>query len=309
MQRLARLLSVLLPVLSVLVGACESPMTTTEIPVRPAERTEREPVDPAVDSWFRSTPLEAAGTIQPGDSVQVAIQNLPEYTVVREIPPDGTLPLYRAPRHVNALGKTVQQLEAEIAQVYEGRLDAYVTVTMVSAVPRSVYLSGAVRSPQAYSLRPGERLTVLQAIILAGGTLPEANLRGVTIMRFHPELGRVVSSAALDVEAIEVRGDQTDNLAVLPGDVVVVPAAADLQVHVFGHVERPGPLRFYEGMTISRAVTESGGFKKFARTAAIRVVRGGTKTIVYDFTELLAGNVEDMPLQPGDVVYVDEKWI
>lgn len=308
MLRPSLLSSVLLAVLALLVG-CGTSMTTTEIPVteRPVEA--RAEVDPAIDAWFRATPLQASGTIRAGDTVRVSIQNLPDYTVVREIPPDGSLPLYGAPRVVRALGKTVQQLEEEIADVYADRLDAYVTVTIESAAPRTLYVSGAVRAPQAYSLRPGERLTVLQAIVLAGGTTTEANLRAVTIMRYHPELQKIVSSAPLDVERIESRGDQADNLAVLPGDTVVVPAAANLQVHVFGHVERPGPLRYYEGITLSRAVTEAGGFRKFARTAAIRVVRGGTETIVYDFTELLAGRVDDLLLQPGDVIYVDEKWI
>lgn len=310
MHRLLRALMLLLaPAAVAAVTACESPMTTTEIPVAPHTVRERAPVDPEVDAWFRATPLEAAGTIQAGDTVQVEIQNLPEYTVLREIPPDGKLPLYRAPRAAEALGKTPQQLEAEIAEIYAEKVDAYVTVTLVRSAPRTVYLSGAVRTPQAYSLRPGERLSVLQALTLAGGTTPEADVEGVTIMRYHPGLKRIVSSAPLDVARIESRGDQTDNLAVLPGDTVVVPTAANRQVHVFGHVEKPGPLRYYEGMTLSRAVTEAGGFRKFARTAAIRIVRGGTETIEYDFTELLSGRVDDLVLEPGDVIYVDEKWI
>jgi polysaccharide export outer membrane protein len=284
-------------------------MTTKEIPVVSPATEEPHPVDPEVEGWFRDTPLEAAGTIRAGDTIQVSIQNLPEYTVLREIPPDGTLPLYRAPRAANALGKTTQALESEIAEIYADRVDAYVTVSIVTAAPRTLFVSGAVRTPQAYSLRPGERLTVLQAVILAGGPEPEANLANVRIMRFHPDLGRIVSSPALDVDRVKTSGDQSDNLAVLPGDTIVVAAAAHHQIHVFGHVERPGPLRFYEGITLSRAVTETGGFRKFARTSAIRVVRGGNHTIVYDFTELLAGNVEDLVLQPGDVIYVDEQWI
>ncbi len=302
----------LLPVMvtfMLVTSSCGSSMRTSEVPVTQNIQPERQPVDPEIDRWFRATPLEAAGTVRAGDTVQVSIQNLPEYTIVREIPPDGTLPLYRAPRSVKALGKTTQQLEAEIAGVYDGRVDAYVTVTIVGAAPRTLYVAGAVTSPQAYSLRPGERLSLLQAVILAGGALPEADVSHVTIMCYHPELERIVSSAALDVASIETRGDQTDNLAVLPGDTIVVPAAANRQVHVFGLVERPGPLRFYEGMTLSRAVTEAGGFRKFALTAAIRIVRGGDETIVYDFTELLAGTAADFALQPGDVIYVDERWI
>ena len=310
MHRILRALTFtsLLLTLAVAIG-CSSPMRTAEIPVVEGNEELRAPVDPLIDAWFRSTPLAAAGTICAGDVVAVTFQGLGEYAITREIPPDGMLPLYRAPRGVIAVGKTTRDLETEIAEVYEGRLDAYVTVTISQAAPRSIYLSGAIQTPAAYPLRPGQRLSVLQALILAGGVLPEADLAHVTIMRYHPELGRIVSSAPLDVASVQDRGDQTDNLAVLPGDTVVVPAATNRQIYVFGHVERPGPLRFYEGMTLSRAVTESGGFKKFASTSSIRVVRGGTETLVYDFTELLAGNVDDLVLEPGDVIYVDEKWI
>jgi len=291
------------------VAGCGSAMTTHEIPAWEARDDARPPVDPAVERWFRETPLDAAGTFVTGDVINVAFQGLPEYAVTREIPPDGTLPLFRAPRSIDVRGMTAQELEAEIRKTYEGRLDAYVTVTLQTASPRTVYLAGAVNNQHAASLLPGQRLTLLQALTIAGGTTETADRYAVTIMRYHKVLDRVVSSPPLSVASIQDYGDQTDNLVVLPGDTIVVPEDTERQVHLLGHVERPGPLRWYKGLSLSRAITESGGFRKFARTSAIRIVRNGKDTIVFDFTMLLDGEVEELLLEPGDVIYVDEKWI
>jgi polysaccharide export outer membrane protein len=292
-----------------LAGCGSSPMTTHEIPVRNGTDATRPPVDPEVDRWFRETRLEAPGAVVPGDVLRVKFQGLSEYDVEREIPPDGTLPLPGATKIVDVRGMTTQQVEAAVRDVYAGSLDAYVTVTIQTAAPRTVYLAGAVNNQHAAPLRPGERLTLLQALTIAGGTTPTADRYAVTIMRYHPGLGRTVSSAPLNLAAIQDDGDQADNLVVLPGDTVVVPVDTDRQVHILGHVERPGPLRWYRGLSLSRAVTESGGFRKFARTSAIRIVRGGNETIVFDFTKLLDGEVDELILEPGDVIYVDEKWI
>jgi len=311
MSRLFRLLALVsLACGALLASACAGdPLRTPDVGVRSAEPAERAVVEPEIDRWFRATRPSTAGKIQPGDRIRIELQGLSEYTVTREVPPDGRVPLFRASQTVQATGKTVQELETAVAAAYAGTVDAYVTVTLTAAAPRVIYVAGAVRSPQPYDLRPGERLTVLQVLTLAGGPAESADLYSVTIMRLHPERGVVVSSAPLDIESVLSRGDQTDNLVVLPGDTVVVPEARARQVHVLGHVETPGPLRWYAGLTISRAITESGGFRKFARTDAIRIVRGGDETLGFDFTELLSGAVPDFVLEPGDVVYVDEKWI
>ncbi len=311
MSRLTRLFAfVALVCTTVVVCACAGDVLRVPDSVVPGGgRPDRVAVDPAIDAWFRSTRPAAPGTLRAGDRVRVELQGLSEYDVTRDVPHDGALPLFRAAETIHVLGMTLQELEAAVTKAYAGTVDAYVTVSLVAAAPRLVYVAGAVRNPQSYTLRPGERLTVLQVLTLAGGATPEADLYGVTIMRLHSERGDVVSSPPLDIESVQSRGDQTDNLVVLPGDTVVVPEATARQVHVLGHIETPGPLRWYAGLTLSRAVTESGGFRKFARTDAIRIVRGGDKTFVFDFTELLSGAVPDLPLEPGDVVFVDEKWI
>jgi protein involved in polysaccharide export with SLBB domain len=158
-------------------------------------------------------------------------------------------------------------------------------------------------------VRGSDRITLLQAIAMAGGPSNQADLRHVTIRRFHEPSGRVVSSPFLDIDSTIARNDDRDNLVLEPGDTIVVPEGKELRVQVLGHVERPGSVTWTQGMTLSTAITESGGFKRFAKTDKIKVVRNGVEQLIFDFDEMLEGRMKDLELQPGDVVYVDEKWI
>ena len=93
---LRSLVLLLVGVLPLALAHCGSPMQTHEMPPANGTANVRPPVDPAIDRWFRETTLDASGTFVPGDVLSIEFQGLPEYDVVREIPPDGTLPLFRA---------------------------------------------------------------------------------------------------------------------------------------------------------------------------------------------------------------------
>src|SRR5262245_24635656 len=127
----------LIPLLLLAAAACSSG-TDKKVPVPPNLApvvAAREPVDPEVEKWFRAHEPWAGTRIVAGDRITVAVQGRPELAVTRDVPPNGDVPVY-VPNHaenssVNALGKTAQQLEAEIAAVYQRTIfekAPYVTV-------------------------------------------------------------------------------------------------------------------------------------------------------------------------------------
>ncbi len=307
MSTLRASFAVLLLVVLTLAG-CRSrsnePIQQLPPPDVPAARI----VDPAIDAWFRAASHAAEVRFVAGDTLQIDFQGITDYSVIRVIPPDGQVPLVKTPRSAMAIGKTAQELEAEIAAIYEGDLDAYVTVRLAEVAPRVIYVAGAVAAPRQYSLAAGERLNLLQALTLAGGPAATADLANVTITRFHPTAERYESSAPLDYDSI-LRGEQRDNLAVLPGDTVVVPEGADRVVSVFGHVVRPGSVPWRRGLTLSSAIAAAGGFGEFPVLHEIVVIRGGRDRIEFDFTRYLDGEQPDLELGPGDVIYVNERLI
>lgn len=269
------------------------------------------PIDPAVDAFFRDLRASAGRTLIAGDGVKIKAEGV-DFMIAeieRRIPIDGMIPLPKAEQSINALGKTAQEIENAVAHVYTEKYGKpYVTVTVTETAPRYVYVSGEVRAPQRYDIG-GTPLTVLQVITLAGGPSDTASMARVRVQRYYPAAGREVSSAPLNLDAVTASGDQTDNILVAPGDTIVVPKAANLKVHMLGHVESPGAINWYAGLTLSKAVTECGGFKKFAKRVEISVVRANGERIEFDFDEFIKGLLPDLMLEPGDRVFVPEKWI
>lgn len=297
-----------------LAGLAACGTTPSGVPVAPADvevAPERVAVDPEIDAWFRSTTPTSSEQIVAGDVLDIEVQGKPDLGVTRPVPASGLVPIYQTDRTLNVLEMTPTELEKEIADAYRSAhlQNPYVTVTIVQRAPRVVYVAGAVEAEGEYELKGAGGLSVLQAITRAGGKTDDADLYAVTILRYHPGRGVRVSSPPLNIHDAQESGIQIDDLYLLPGDTVTVPDAKTRRIHVLGHVERPGPVAWYEGLTISMAVTECGGFKKFARTNKIAVVRLGHPTIVFDFDEVIDGEQKDMLLEPGDRVFVPERLI
>lgn len=159
--------------------------------------------------------------IGPGDTIRVDVWQNPELSM-ESIPvlPDGrfSTPLVR---DIVAVGKTSTQLAKEI----ETRLAEYVrmpqvTVTVIHAASAfsQVKVIGQVRQPQALAYREG--LTVLDAILAAGGLAEFAAPNRTKLIRTEDgkqkeirlRLGRLLND-----------GDMSQNLALRPGDLLLVP--------------------------------------------------------------------------------------
>jgi protein involved in polysaccharide export with SLBB domain len=108
-----------------------------------------------------------------GDTVRISFPAAPELNQSQKIGSDGTLSLPLV-GEVAAAGKTVGQLQEELARLYKSQLqDNEVNVALdTRAVP--VVVSGAVQKPGKILFeRPA---TVLEAIMEAGGFTPKASL-------------------------------------------------------------------------------------------------------------------------------------
>lgn len=294
----------------VLIGCAGGPDGTPSMTPEFSEPViERAAVEPEIDAWFRSTTPAATNQLVPGDLVEIIVaEPLDRLSTLREIPQSGEIPLQDA-KSVNALHRTPRDLEKLIQEAYAASYpELYVTVLVKTAKPRHIFVGGAVTKPERYPLDGNDRMDVLKAITLANGATPDADLSSVTIRRMHPDRGVVVTSGPLDIKAVMEVGEQQDNLVVLPGDQIVVPEAR-YRVSVLGQVEKPGAISWYRGITLSLAITECGGFRRFAKQSAIRLARKDGSNYRIDFEQVLSGQVPDVKLLPNDVVYIDEKWL
>jgi polysaccharide biosynthesis/export protein len=88
--------------------------------------------------------------------------------------------------------------------------------------------------------------------------------------------------------------------------VIVVEAIAS-QVYVMGEVTRPGTMQLHGPTTILQALAMAGGFKEFANTKDVRVLRpngSSLQTLRFNYKDALNGDVKPLYLRPGDTVIV-----
>jgi polysaccharide biosynthesis/export protein len=158
--------------------------------------------------------------IGPGDTLQVFVWRNQELTVTIPVRPDGkiTTPLVR---DMVAVGKTPSVLARDIEAVlseYVRSPQVNVIVTQPASVFSQVKVIGQVARPQPVPYRDG--LTVLDAVLAVGGLGPFAAGNRAKVVRTENGKSREIK---VRLSALVNDGDLRQNIALQPGDVIVVP--------------------------------------------------------------------------------------
>jgi polysaccharide export outer membrane protein len=191
--------------------------------------------------------------------------------------------------------------------------DPRVSVFIEEYHGRTITIMGSVSKPSVYSL--ARRTTVLEALSLAGGALPNTG-NTVTVVRGAAS-AEATGSALGSVQIIDVarlaRGeDPGTNIEVRNGDVINVSAAQ--LVYVVGAVVKPGGFVLSnpaEGVSVVQAVALAEGFKPLAATHRGLIIRQSTsqqarREIPVDIQEFMNGKQADLLLAPNDILYIPE---
>ena len=150
----------------------------------------------------------------PGDELEVATPTATELTRTVKVGPDGriALPLIG---QMMAADRSISQLQQELVAAYSTQLvRPVVEITLKTAGPVKVWVTGEVRNPNVYDM-PGD-IDALQAIIMAGGYLPSARSQKVAVIRRGPGGRRMM-------RAIDLRERRGEIVALRRGDVIFVP--------------------------------------------------------------------------------------
>jgi polysaccharide export outer membrane protein len=158
--------------------------------------------------------------IGPGDSLQIYVWQNPDLSVTVPVRQDGRLstPLVE---DMIAAGKTASQLARDIEKVLaEYVRSPKVNVFVLNAVSAlsQVKVTGQVKAPQALPYHEG--MTVLDAVLAAGGLTDFAAGNRTKLVRtvdgkqqeIKVRLGKLLEG-----------GDMSQNIALRPGDVLLVP--------------------------------------------------------------------------------------
>lgn len=126
------------------------------------------------------------------------------------------------------------------------------------------------------------------------------------------------------VGTVEVEGKEPQEIADLlrtrlieakilknPSVSVLVKEINSRKVSVFGAVQKPGQFPMQEGITVVQAITLAGGFTPIADRDRVALSRRVSKTkvvrVVFSVAAITEGRTNDIPLQAGDTIYVEER--
>jgi len=164
-------------------------------------------------------PASQAGptyVIGPEDTLYISVWKEPDLTETLPVRADGkiSMPLLN---DVQAAGLTPMQLGAALTDRLKKYVsDPHVTIVVTQMNSQRVYVTGEVLHPGAMNLTPN--MTVLQALSAAGFT-QFANTKGIYVLR--NERG---SETKLPVNYKKlIKGEGGQNVALKPGDTIVVP--------------------------------------------------------------------------------------
>lgn len=201
-------------VLAGLLGAVSTGLLAQNPPAETAAAAEAPvPAPPA-------SVVPANYIIGPGDTLQIFVWRNPELGATIPVRPDGKIstPLVE---DMVAVGKNPSTLARDIEKVlgeYVRSPQVNVIVTQPASVFSQVKVIGQVQRPQALAYREG--MTVLDAVLAVGGLGQFAAGNRARIMR--TENGRQ-QEIKIKLAALVNDGDMKQNLALRPGDVLVVP--------------------------------------------------------------------------------------
>ena len=174
-------------------------------------------------------------------------------------------------------------------------------------VPRAqsafFFVLGEVRSAGAFTLT--NRMTVLDAVTMAGGFSDRASTSAVRLIRRSAD-GRQETR----VVNLSDAGSADGTVALQDGDTVMVPRAGVF--FVLGETRSTGAFPLQTNTTLLDAVSIAGGFSDRAAASEIKVIRrngtGKQDTVVVNLSDANSPDAA-LALQDGDTVLVPRRGI
>lgn len=248
--------------------------------------------------------LAAEYVIGAADVLFISVLGNKDLDTVSSVTPGGKIS-FPLVGDVQAAGLTAEELADALTRMLSEKIKSpVVSVSLREINSYRVYVLGGVAKPGVLSSK--SEITLLQALALAGGLTPGADLTLGYVARGNRRLDA-------DFRKLVMQGDLSQNIILKPEDVVVVPASPKNAVFVMGEVRNPGtiPLEQEGGYTILQVLARAGGFSQFAkpsRTVIIREEGSGKQIIPVDVQKIIDNpqGAKDVVLKPGDVVFVPQ---
>ena len=166
-----------------------------------------------------TTVTEERYRLQPGDVLEVQFRYSPEFNQTVTVQPDGYVSL-EIGGDIKVAGMTIEQTRLAILKKASARLQDPVATVILKEFQKPYFVvAGEVTTPGKIEMR--ERVTAIQAIMLAGGLKEGAKASQVVVFRkLNSDLAEV---KVLNLKSIRRTSDLENDLTLQAGDMVFVP--------------------------------------------------------------------------------------
>jgi polysaccharide biosynthesis/export protein len=238
----------------------------------------------------------------PGDQIEIEAVGDAASRATVTVGPDGKV-YYSLLPGVSVWGLSLSEtralLQREMARFTRATPELVVNLRAVTS--QRVWILGEILTPGVYAL--STPTTLLEALA-ASGWEAKVDETADLARSFVLRNGRLL---AVDFERLLKRGDLSQNIYLLPDDFVFIRPAEIPSVYLIGAVNAPYVIPYSRDLSVAKAIISGGGTVKYAQQNRVVIIRGSLtqpKIAEIDYKGIVTGKVKDLPLEPGDIVYV-----
>jgi protein involved in polysaccharide export with SLBB domain len=230
--------------------------------------------------------------LRPGDTVVISTKGEPKKPV-KSGPDSKTPPVKKPPVKPVTKTETPPVTKTETPPVKKEETPPVKPKEEPKEEPKApVFVLGGIVEPGSVAWSKG--LTIRSAIRASGGFTDQADTSRVRIERKN------VKAKVYNLT------DRALDAPLLPGDQVIVEVIVQKRfLTIDGAVNKPGIVKFRDGLTLTQAIQAAGGFMKSAKKKVIKITRrDGNKSFFVNFEEIERGYRGEPELRPGDSIEI-----
>jgi polysaccharide export outer membrane protein len=246
-----------------------------------------------------------------GDLLAIDVLGVPDFTRELRVSASGAIVMPFL-GEVQVKGLTLLQAQQTLTKLLNPAYvkDPQVSIMIKELRSRRFSVVGAVLKPDQYQI--AQPITLVEAIAAAGGVDSAKAGDIAQIQRLNDKNDKSDSTYQIEVNLRKLlyEGDMSENIPIMPGDVISIPAHVGTSVYVIGDVNKPGSFDYSKdlGMMLSRAISLAGGPTKTTQMKGAILIRrladGNIDRKEIDLGKLLKGKIADIAMQPDDLLFV-----
>src|ERR1700722_12922833 len=197
-----------------------------------------------------NVPVPADYVMGPGDQINVQLYGNRNRQLLLIVERDGRIQ-FPILGPINVTGQTFESVKSALeARVERQMIGTHASISMGDTRSIRIFVLGDAKRPGSYTI--SGLGTISSALFAAGGVRPVGSLRGIELKR----QGAIVRH--FDLYDMLIRGDTTDDVKLLPGDVIFIPPIGPT-IGVEGEVRRPAIYETKGETSITQVIQLAGG--------------------------------------------------